>query len=173
MNQIEIGKFLQQLRKEKDLTQEQLAERFQIARRTVSRWETGSNLPDLDLLIELSDFYAVDLRELLNGERTDKKMNKDMEETVLKVAEYSNAEKQRSAKVVTVFFVLGILALAVNFAMELVDFSGGFWAGYFKGVTLGIAFGAMILGLLFTTGRLAKFMAFKKRMLGRQEATEN
>lgn len=82
MNQIEIGKFLQQLRKEKGLTQEQLAERFQIARRTVSRWETGSNLPDLDLLIELSDFYAVDLREILNGERTDKKMNKDMEETV-------------------------------------------------------------------------------------------
>ena len=117
MNQIEIGKFLQQLRKEKGLTQEQLAERFQIARRTVSRWETGSNLPDLDLLIELSDFYAVDLRELLNGERTDKQMNKDMEETVLKVAEYSNAEKQRSAKVVTVFFVLGILAMAVNFTM--------------------------------------------------------
>lgn len=173
MDQIKIGRYLQQLRKEKSLTQEQLAEQFQIARRTVSRWETGSNLPDLDLLIELSDFYAVDLRDLLNGERTDKKMNKDMEETVLKVAEYSNAEKQRSAKVVTVFFVLGILALAVNFTMELLDVESGFWAGYFKGVTLGIAFGAMILGLLFTTGRLTKFMAFKRHMLDRQEATEN
>jgi len=100
-------------------------------------------------------------------------MNKDMEETVLKVAEYSNAEKQRSAKVVTVFFILGILALAVNFTMELAGFEGGFWAGYFKGVTLGIAFGVMILGLLFTTGQLAKFMAFKKRMLGRQDMSEN
>lgn len=172
MNQIEIGKFLQQLRKEKGLTQEQLAERFSVARRTVSRWETGSNLPDLDLLIELSDFYAVDLREILNGERTDQKMNREMEETVLKVAEYSNVEKQRSAKVVTVFFCLGILALAINLAMEVMNVGDSFWVGYFKGVTLGIAFGAMILGLLFTTGRLAKLMAFKKRLLGRQESTE-
>ncbi len=171
MNQIEIGKFLQQLRKEKGLTQEQLAEQFQIARRTVSRWETGSNLPDLDLLIELSDFYAVDLREILNGERTDKKMNKDMEETVLKVAEYSNAEKQRTAKVVTVFFIIGLLALAINTAMEVMGTADTFWAGYIKGVTLGISFGAMILGLLFVSGRMAKVMAFKKRLLSRQGVT--
>ena len=172
MNQIGIGKFLQQLRKEKGLTQEQLAERFQIARRTVSRWETGSNLPDLDLLIELSDFYAVDLREILNGERTDKKMNKDMEETVLKVAEYSNAEKQRSAKVVTAFFIIGLLALAANTAMELAGVGDTFWIGFLKGVTLGVTFGVMILGLLFVSGRMAKVVAFKKRLLGRQELSE-
>ena len=172
MNQIEIGKFLQQLRKEKGLTQEQLAEQFYIARRTVSRWETGSNLPDLDLLIELSDFYAVDLREILNGERTDKKMNKDMEETVLKVAEYSNAEKQRSAKVVTFFFIIGLLALAINTALEVTAVGDTFWIGFIKGLTLGMSFGAMILGLLFVTGRLAKVMAFKRRLLGRQEIVE-
>ena len=172
MNQIEIGKFLQQLRKEKGLTQEQLAERFQIARRTVSRWETGSNLPDLDLLIELSDFYAVDLREILNGERTDKKMNKDMEETVLKVAEYSNAEKQRGAKVVAVYFIIGLLALAINAAMQVTDLGDTFWIGFGKGLTFGIAFGAMLLGLLFVTGRMAKIMAFKRRLLGRQEIVE-
>ncbi len=171
MNQIEIGKFLQQLRKEKGLTQEQLAERFQIARRTVSRWEPGSNLPDLDLLIELSDFYAVDLREILNGERTDKKMNKDMEETILKVAEYSNAEKQRNAKVVTAFFIIGLLALAINTAMEVMDIGDTFWIGFIKGVTLGITFGAMILGLLFVTGRMAKVTAFKKRILDRQKVS--
>ena len=66
MNQAAIGSFLKELRKEKGLTQEQLAEQFHVNRRTVSRWETGNNLPDLDLLIELSDYYGVELRA---GER--------------------------------------------------------------------------------------------------------
>lgn len=52
MDQIKIGNFLRELRKEKGLTQEQLAEKFNVARRTVSRWETGNNMPDLDILIK-------------------------------------------------------------------------------------------------------------------------
>ena len=50
-----IGSFLKELRKEKELTQEQLAETLNVSRRTVSRWETGSNMPDLDLLMEMAD----------------------------------------------------------------------------------------------------------------------
>ena len=69
MNQIKIGEFLKELRKEKGLTQEQLAEQFNVSRRSVSRWETGSNLPDVDILIEMADYYEVDLRELIDGER--------------------------------------------------------------------------------------------------------
>mgnify|MGYP003556972723 FL=1 len=66
MDQIKIGSFIKELRKEKNLTQEELAEKFNVARRTVSRWETGSNMPDLDILIEMADFYDVDLREILD-----------------------------------------------------------------------------------------------------------
>lgn len=62
MNQIKIGEFLKELRKEKGLTQEQLAEKLNVSRRTVSRWETGNNLPDLDVFIEMADYYEVDLR---------------------------------------------------------------------------------------------------------------
>ena len=62
-----IGGFLKLLRKEKELTQEQLAERFYVSSRTVSRWETGSNMPDLSVLIEIADFYQVDIREILDG----------------------------------------------------------------------------------------------------------
>ena len=72
MDLVKTGKFLQELRKEKGFTQEQLAEKIGVARRTVSRWETGSNMPDLDILMELSDLYEVDLREILSGERTEK-----------------------------------------------------------------------------------------------------
>jgi len=58
MDQNKVGNFIKELRKEKNLTQEQLAEHFNVARRTVSRWETGYNLPDLDILIEMSDLFV-------------------------------------------------------------------------------------------------------------------
>ena len=96
MDLIKIGKFLQELRKEKGLTQEQLAELMGVARRTVSRWETGSNMPDMDILIDLSDLYSVDLREILSGERKSEQMNKELKETVLQVADYSNEEIGRA-----------------------------------------------------------------------------
>ena len=94
MNQIKIGEFLKELRKEKGLTQEQFAEQFNVSRRSVSRWETGNNMPDLDTLVEMADYYEIDLRELLDGERKSEKMNEELKETVLKVAEYSNIEKE-------------------------------------------------------------------------------
>lgn len=167
MDQAKIGKFLQALRKEKGLTQEQLAEHFFVARRTVSRWETGSNLPDLDILVQLADFYDVDLRELLDGERKGQEMDKQTEETVLKVAEYSNAEKERSTKVVRVFFVLGIIALIANQVLYWAELEDTFWVGALEGATLGIALGAMLMGLLYTSGHMAQVRAFKMRLLGR------
>ena len=60
MDQQKIGAFLKVLRKQKGLTQEQIAEKFNVSSRTVSRWENGNNMPDLDVLIEISDFYEVD-----------------------------------------------------------------------------------------------------------------
>ena len=59
MNQIKIGEFLKELRKEKGLTQEQLAEQFNVSRRSVSRWETGNNMPDLSMLITLAEYYEI------------------------------------------------------------------------------------------------------------------
>ena len=76
MDQKKIGMLLKRLRKEKKLTQRQLAERFQVSDRTVSRWETGSNLPDLAILVELADFYEIDVRNLLDGE-WDEPLNKN------------------------------------------------------------------------------------------------
>ena len=92
------------LRKEKGLTQEQLAEYLNVSGRSVSRWETGSNMPDLDILIILSDYYAVDIKELLdgerengerkNGERKNEKMNTEQSKTILKAADYSNLKEK-------------------------------------------------------------------------------
>ena len=56
MDTVKIGNFLRELRKEKNLTQEQLAEVFSVSNRTVSRWETGSNMPDISLLLEMAEY---------------------------------------------------------------------------------------------------------------------
>ena len=86
MNQVKIGEFLRELRKGKGLTQEQLAEQFNISRRSVSRWETGSNMPDVGLLIEIADFFEVDIREIIDGQRKSENMDKE-KETLKKVAD--------------------------------------------------------------------------------------
>ncbi len=166
MNQLKIGKFLKELRTEKNLTQEQLAESLNVSRRTVSRWETGFNLPDLDILVIMSDFYQVDLRELLDGERRNEKMDKEMRDTVIKVAQYSKEEKKRAAKVVLVFFVLGIVSLFANVIMRMMDLRETFMSGFVDGVTIGVAIGSMVLGILYVSGALLKVQAFKRRLLG-------
>ena len=92
MDQIKIGAFLKKLRKEKELTQEQLAEKLSVSGRTVSRWETGNNMPDIGMLIELADFYEVSIPEIIAGERKSEIMNQDTRETAVAMAEYSRNE---------------------------------------------------------------------------------
>ena len=159
MDQQKIGRFLKDLRKEKNLTQEQLAERFQISRRTVSRWETGSNLPDLDILIEMADYYDVDLRELLDGERKSEKMNKELEET-----DYSNEEKQKLTKRMHWLFIGGFIAAVIYVVLVFTDHSNNFLGG----MCLGITFGMMIVGVIMTSKYAARIRAYKMRLLHRQ-----
>lgn len=165
MDQIKIGNFIKVLRREKGLTQEQLAERFGVARRTVSRWETGSNMPDLDILMEMSDFYAVDLRELLDGERKGEKMNKELEETVMKVADYSNDEKLKLMQSMHWLFIAGLIAAIVYTVLVFTGHSLNFWGGLCSGITSGM----MVVGVFITSKNAAKIRAFKLRLLGKSE----
>ena len=88
MDQKKVGLFLKTLRKEKNITQEVLAETLNVSSRTVSRWETGSNMPDISLLVELSEFYQVSIPEIINGERKSEKMNQETKDIAIKMAEY-------------------------------------------------------------------------------------
>lgn len=163
MNQIKIGAFIKELRKEKGLTQEQLAEQFNVSRRTVSRWETGSNLPELDLLIEMADYYEVELRELLNGERKSEGMNRELEETVLKVAEYSNEDKMKITKRMHLLFIGGVIAAIVYLILVFTDHTDNFLGG----LCIGIQLGMMIVGVVMTSKYAAKIRAFKMRILNK------
>ena len=105
MNQQKMGEFLKNLRKDKGLTQEQLAEHFNVSSRTISRWETGSNAPDIDMLIELADFYHVGIREIIDGERRGEIMTDETKETVKKVVEYSDRKTRIMEKGLFFFIV--------------------------------------------------------------------
>ena len=161
MNQIKIGAFIKELRKEKELTQEQLAEQFNVSRRTVSRWETGRNLPELDILIEMADYYEVELRELLNGERKSESMNKELEETVLKIAEYSNEDKLKITKRMHLLFFGGVIAAVLYLILVFTDHADNFLGG----LCLGIQFGMIIVGAVMTSKYAAKIRAYKMRIL--------
>jgi len=75
MNQDKIGKFLASLRKENNLTQEDIAEKLNVNVKSVSRWENGRNLPDPSIMKEICKIYNVSINELFNGEKV-KKSNK-------------------------------------------------------------------------------------------------
>lgn len=161
MDQRKIGIFFKELRKEKELTQEQLAERLGVSRRTVSRWETGSNLPDLDILIEMADYYEVELRELLDGERRSERMDKELEETVLKVADYSNEEKQKITRRMHYLFIGGLVASVVYMVLLFTEHTDNFLGGFCQGIMMGM----MIVGVIMTSKYAARIRSYKKRLL--------
>ncbi|MBE7069262.1 MAG: helix-turn-helix transcriptional regulator [Ruminococcaceae bacterium] len=104
MDTIKIGAFLRELRKENGISQEQLAEKFNVSSRSVSRWENGNTMPDISIMIELADYYDIDIRDLLRGERKSEKMEEDLKETLVMVADYTEAEK---AKILHKVYVCG------------------------------------------------------------------
>ena len=158
------GAFLRELRRERGLTQEQLAERFRVSRRTVSRWETGSNLPELTILMELADFYGVDLRELLDGERKAEQMDGELEKTVRKAADYSEEGKRRLERRMHRFFLFGVLCSAVYGLLLLLDCADGFLGGLFSGIPVGV----MLVGALMTSRHAARVQAWKCGLLHRR-----
>ncbi len=79
-----IGQFLRQLRKEKNLTQEQLGDCLGVAGKTVSRWETGNYLPSIDMLQALSRFYGITINEILSGKRLSESQYREAAEENLK-----------------------------------------------------------------------------------------
>ena len=169
MNQEKTGRFLKELRKQKGLTQEQVAEKFNVSNRTISRWENGNNMPDLDILIEISDYYEVDLREILNGERKSGNMDKEMKETVLQAADYTNAEAERYNKRVRICNGIALFLIAAyNLIKDTSLYNNpAIMAGL--DIAQGLAIGMLLAGLLYSSRYGARIRAFKKRLMKRQE----
>ena len=164
MEQQKIGSFLKELRKEKNLTQEELAEKLNVSGRTVSRWETGSNMPDISLLVELAEFYDVSIPEIINGERESGTMKEEVKETVketaLSLSDYAEAINKRIKMrlfCLTVAALIGMIAFVVieatgldtpNIIYERVVSAG-----------LGLSFGMLIVIAMYLSGILGRIKA--------------
>lgn len=96
MDLIKIGKFISNKRKEKNITQEQLAEKLYVTDRAVSKWERGLSLPDAGKMLDLCNILEISVNELLNGERIDMKdYEKKTEELLLEMARQDELKNKR------------------------------------------------------------------------------
>lgn len=157
MDQIKIGEFLKELRKEKGLTQEQLAEQFNISRRSVSRWETGKNMPDISLLVEIAEFYDTSIPEIINGERKSEKMNEEVKEVAETMSNYAGAEKESIVKNIRGLSLIGLLALMVYFLLDVTGvFENNHLFEYLYVYSEAMIYVTVLLIPLYTTGLLGK-----------------
>ena len=167
MDQQKMGAFLKKLRNEKKLTQEQLAEKFGVSRRSVSRWEGGYNLPDIDILIEMSDFYEVELKEILNGERKNEQMDNKEKEMAYMVTDYNIEKNMQNAKIAIGFFIVGLIGAVLSITLRNVDIGQTFFSGFLRGTIDGIGPGAMLVGLSYAFTNIRKLNEEKKRIVNR------
>lgn len=122
MNQKDIGKFISELRKNKKITQEELAEKLGVNNRTISRWETGNNMPDVSLYKPLCDELNITINELLSGKKlSEKEYQEKLEENIVNTIDYSNKKINKKNNIIfaTIFIiVLLIVSLVVLFFID-------------------------------------------------------
>ena len=148
MDLVKIGKFIATRRKEKKITQEQLAEKLYITDRAVSKWERGLSLPDADKMLDLCNILDINVNELLIGEKIDmKEKDKKTEELLIEMA---RQEEVNNKKLMTNMWVIGITSMIFYIGIVLIS---SFTLG--EGVPFGII---MVLSTMLLC--IAMFYAF-------------
>ncbi len=109
MNQIKTGKFIAQIRKEKGMTQRQLADELLISDKTVSKWETGKGMPEVSLMMPLCEVLGINVNELLTGERIpDESYKEKAEETMMDLMR----NKKGRGKLIALTILIMLLVIA-------------------------------------------------------------
>lgn len=163
MDQKKIGKFLKELRKEKGITQEEFAEMLNVSGRTVSRWETGTNMPDISLLVDIAEIFDVSIPEIINGERKSEIMEKEVKETVLSLSDYAEAINKKIKGRLLVLTVIAIVGMIAFVAIEStgLDTPGSIYEKI-ASAGLGLDFGMLIVLAMYLSGLLGKIKARRK-----------
>ena len=126
MDQIKIGKFIAELRRTKGLTQEALGDKLGVTNKTISRWENGNYMPDIEMLQLLSQEFDVSINELLSGERlSNESFRQKADENVIAISKSSAFSleerkayfKQKWRKEHIALFAILFLILAASIAM--------------------------------------------------------
>ncbi len=135
MEQIKIGIFIAELRKEQNMTQLNLAEKLGVTDRAISKWENGRGLPDVSLMKPLCEILGITVTELLNGERAkeDVTLNK-VEETVFEVLSDREIQVQSSEEIKNKYkimrTVLTVFGSIIGLMLAFMIFSGLRGEGY-------------------------------------------
>ena len=114
MNQIKIGKFIAECRKNVNLTQMQLAEKLNITDRAISKWETGRAMPDSSIMLELCDILGISVNELLSGEKIDMENNNQKNEQLL--LEMAKDVENKNKTIWSSMWVIMIVSMTALFA---------------------------------------------------------
>lgn len=115
MNQEKIGKFIKKLRKEKKLTQSELATKLGVTDKSISNWENGKNMPDLSLFKPLCEILGITINDLISGE----KLNKDnyqekFEENIINTIDYTNKKVTNKNNIIGITFITFGIIIAIT-----------------------------------------------------------
>lgn len=120
MNVKKVGEFIKEKRKEKNLTQKELAEKLSITDRAISKWERGICCPDISILKELSSILEVSVNELLAGEDIEKLEREKTDDVLVdSVKQYTSVEKKKNKKLLFITIISVIFCIVLVFAMYL------------------------------------------------------
>ena len=152
MNQLMTGKFISQKRKEKNLTQEQLAEKLGVSNKTVSKWETGKCMPDYSVVKNLCEELGITVAELMDGEATDKKSVRtyDDEQIMDLLRRTQELEKQKNILSGVLLIVMGIALQALSHTI-----GGSNVKDFFSGLLLGLSIAEMLVGVYVVSRGMA------------------
>ena len=144
MNQMVIGKCISQKRKEKNLTQEQLAEKLGVSNKTVSKWETGKCMPDYSVVKNLCEELGITVAELMDGECAEERSVRayDVEQIMDLLKRTQELEKQKN-------LLYGILLIVMGIALQALSHTlgGTNVKDFFSGLLLGISIAEMLVGV--------------------------
>jgi len=143
MNQFETGAFIARKRKEKNLTQEGLAEKIGVSNKTVSKWETGRCMPDYSVIQQLCKELHVTLAELMNAEEAAPDSLCIYDEQILDLLRRTqNLENQRVSLYGVILLVMGIALAALSCSI-----GGSALKDFFSGLMIGLSVGEMLAGI--------------------------
>ena len=116
MDQVKTGQFIKTCRKEKNLTQREIAEKLNISEKTVSKWETGNGLPEVGLMLPLCELLEISVNELLSGERLDEKeYHEKAEQNIMSLIQ----EKAEAKKKLIIAVIIGVITLLAGLTICL------------------------------------------------------
>ena len=115
MDQEKIGKFIFELRKEKNMTQEQLAEKIGVTSKSISRWENGKTMPDLSLFSPLCEILGISVNDLMSGEIVNNKNSINaLGENIVNMVSDLETKKKRKNKTIIFLLILTLISLIIG-----------------------------------------------------------